>query len=441
MKMTRWGDPCWWRARRQSSFEQTGAEQGQNDATGVPSLEDSRKAIGLGKWRLAGAADSLHHAHQFEVIFKMDSARPSNHQEESSTSIGQSSCPGNAGPVVTMVDPTAEAGWDARLLSMPGSTFFHSAAWAAVLRDTYGFVPQYLTVVQDGVVQALLPLFEARSWLAGTRGVSLPFTDECGPIGSTPGHAALLVESALKEGARRRWRFAEFRGSDGFADSGRESQSFLGHRLRLNVPEGELWKGFADPVRRAIKKAERGGLVVEHHRTLEAMRVFYSLHGRTRRRHGLPPQPFRFFQNIHRHVLERDLGFVSVARQGGRPVAAAIFLHMGGKAIYKFGASDERLQHLRGNNSVMWGAIQHLVQRGCEELVFGRTSPGEEGLRRFKLGWGTEEYHIGYRRYDFASQCFVAARDQSSGWHTRVFGVLPVPVLRFLGERLYPHLV
>ena len=191
--------------------------------------------IQIGYWKLAGAVDRLHHARQFKVIVKMDSARPSNLKGENSPSMGQLPDPGKAGSVVERVDPTAEGKWDERLLSFPGSTFFHSSAWAAVLSDTYGFVPQYLTVVQDGVVRALLPLFEARSWLAGTRGVSLPFTDECGPIGSTAGHAALLVESALKEGARRRWRFAEFRGSDGFAssgDSGPESQSFLGHRLR-----------------------------------------------------------------------------------------------------------------------------------------------------------------------------------------------------------------
>lgn len=368
----------------------------------------------------------------------MDQSRSSN--QIKAITLGGGVLPGLS-DVVKVADPLAAAEWDEKLSSIPGSTFFYSSAWAAVLRDTYGFKPHYLTLEQDGVVSALLPLFEARSWLAGWRGVSLPFTDECGPIGLSPGQTAVLVESALSEGARRQWRFAEFRGDAGFPEIGPESQWFLGHRLKLAAPGSDLVMRFADPVRRAIKKSERAGLEIEQSVTLEAVRTFYALHCRTRRRHGLPPQPFRFFLNIHRHVLQRNLGFVSVAKHDGRPVAAAIFLQLGKKAIYKFGASDERLQHFRGNNAVMWGAIQHLVQRGCEELVFGRTSPGEDGLRRFKLGWGTEEYHIGYRRYDYSTRSFVPARDRSAGWHARVFGLLPIPILRLLGAQLYPHLV
>jgi hypothetical protein len=343
--------------------------------------------------------------------------------------------------VTKVLDPTGEDGWDSKVASMHGVTFFHGSAWAAVLRDSYGFSPRYLAIVQAGIVRGLLPLFESSSWLAGSRGVSLPFTDECSPLASSPGQSTALVEAALTEGKRRQWRFVEFRGEIDSLGGQPESQSFLGHRLSLTAPVGKLFEQLDDSVRRAIQKSERSGVQIEVSTSLEAIETFYQLHCRTRRRHGLPPQPFSFFRNIHRHILGRGQGFLSLARHAGRPIAASVFFHFGTKALYKFGASDERFQQLRCNNLVMWEAIKRLANQGFEELTFGRTSPGEGGLRRFKLGWGAEEYPIAYRRYDFSKQQFVSTKDRAHGWHNHLFRAMPLPILRFAGARLYRHLI
>ena len=71
-----------------------------------------------------------------------------------------------------------------------------------------------------------------------------------------------------------------------------------------------------------------------------------------------------------------------------------------GRAIYKFGASDPKFQELRGNNVVMSRAIEWCAGHGMEALDFGRTETTNDGLRRFKLGWGAEETEIQYSRYD-----------------------------------------
>jgi hypothetical protein len=121
------------------------------------------------------------------------------------------------------------------------------------------------------------------------------------------------------------------------------------------------------------------------------------------------------------------------------PVAAAVFFHWGKKAIYKYGASDEAYQHLRANNLVMWEAIKRYARNGFDQLHFGRTSLINEGLRRFKLGWNTEETMIEYVRYDWKEGGFVTAKDEASGWYNRVFRVLPVSVSRLVGSLLYRH--
>jgi hypothetical protein len=131
---------------------------------------------------------------------------------------------------------------------------------------------------------------------------------------------------------------------------------------------------------------------------------------------------------------------VVLARHGQVPVAGAVFFHFGKTAIYKFGASDEAFQHLRANNLVMWEAIKRFARQGLAALDFGRTSLENDGLRKFKHGWGTQEHRIDYVRYDRQEGGFVTARDESSGWYNRVFQMLPVFLSRLIGAALYKHM-
>jgi hypothetical protein len=162
--------------------------------------------------------------------------------------------------------------------------------------------------------------------------------------------------------------------------------------------------------------------------------------GRTRKRHGLPPQPISFFLNIHDEVIKPGLGFVVTASIGSRPVAAAVFFHFGKKAVYKFGASDERFQSLRGNNMIMWEGIRFLAQNGVATLHFGRTSLENDGLRRFKLTWGTEEKAIEYFKFDTVAEAWVIGREAAPAFCEAIFGRLPLALNRLAGAAIYPHL-
>jgi hypothetical protein len=175
-------------------------------------------------------------------------------------------------------------------------------------------------------------------------------------------------------------------------------------------------------------------------RSIEAMRVYYELHCITRRRHGLPPQSIEFFNNIARHVFEAGLGDIVIARHQGRPVAAAVYFHYNNKVIYKYGASDKAAQSLRGNNLVMWEAIQHFAGQGMRSLDFGRSSSGDEGLRRFKRNFGAQECAVDYLRYDFSTGRCVEDKDRVKGWYNAVFRKMPAPLARLAGTVLYRHL-
>ena len=343
---------------------------------------------------------------------------------------------GAAGPL----DPRACPDWDSTVLANPDARVFHTRAWVSVLAETYGYRPVYLTRRGSGGTFAALPLMEVRSRLTGCRGVSLPFTDECASLAASEDERGQLFSDAVALGRARRWKYLECRGGLGHTPGARPSTRFWGHRLRLDRDEDRLLKRCQPSVRRALSKARKSGVTVEVASSLAGARAYYGLHCLTRQRHGLPPQPFNFFSNIYRLVIEPGSGTILLARWQDKLVAGAVFLNGGQTAIYKFGASDDRYQAVRANNLVMWEGIVSHARRGFASLEFGRTSLGHEGLREYKLGWGTEEYDVTYFRYHFTQNAFVEVADQASGWHNRVFRRLPVTVSRWIGKALYGHL-
>jgi hypothetical protein len=317
--------------------------------------------------------------------------------------------------------------------------FFHTSVWARILHETYRHEPAYFCVIAGGRLEVLLPIMEVRSWLTGKRGVSLPFTDFCPPLKSVGRGSDDLYASAVEHGKSRGWRYLECRGHGGAWAGAKPSLGFYGHSISLQAGAEALFRGFESAMRRGIRKAEGAKLQVEFGGSRELVEAYYALHCLTRRKHGLPPQPKRFFQNIGRYALEPGLGFIALVRLGKRAIAGMVFLCHGRQAIYKFGASDPGFQQLRPNNLLMWEGIKQCLARGVETLHLGRTSLGHDGLRRYKLAFGAQEERIEYQKYDFGESAFVMDADRTEGWFNLAFRALPGPLLRMAGNLLYPH--
>jgi hypothetical protein len=309
-----------------------------------------------------------------------------------------------------------------------------------VLKSTYNYTPVYFEIRNSGRLEALLPMMEVDSWLTGRRGVSLPFTDQCVPICTDPEIYQRLYQAAVSHGRARNWKFIECRGGLSLNLGGTPSVSYRGHRLALTADVDALFARCSSATRRAVRKAEQTGLSIEFSRGLEAVREFYELFCRTRKRLGVPPQPFAFFCNIQGHVLDKKQGWVVLVRQGKNTIAGAIFLSFCKTAIYKFGASDERFLHLRGNNLVMWEAIKHYCHEGFEVLEFGRTSLTNQGLHRFKHSWGTTEYSINYTRHNVRNGGFAVVSDAAADSRTHFLGLLPTSVFKLVGTLFYKHM-
>jgi hypothetical protein len=341
---------------------------------------------------------------------------------------------------VQILNPLDIPNWDSMAGSLPGCTFFHTSAWCRVLVESYGYEPVYFTSWQGDALRAVIPVMEVNSLWTGRRGVSLPFSDFCDPLLSGDADFLALFEAVRDFARGRGWRFVELRGAETSLPDKKPSQSYLGHWVDLSKGIDVLRNGLRDSTRRNIGKGEKSGVRVETGQSEESMDAFYRLNCMTRQRHGLPPQPLKFFRKFFQHVITSGLGSIVSARLNGKIVAAAVYVHGGGNVLYKYGASDKAHQHLRANNLVMWEGIKWYTERGFTTMLMGRTDLDHDGLRQFKMGWNTEEYRINYYRYDLHSAAFTnGSMPVDSSFETRILRHTPLPILRALGRVMYRH--
>lgn len=338
-----------------------------------------------------------------------------------------------------IVNPLNQKNWDEKLLSMPGQTFFHTTMWARVLIESYGFTPCYFSSSHSGQFSILVPMMEVRSFITGVRGVSLPFSDYCPPFISEGFEPSDVFEIILDYGRSSGWKVTEIKSGERISKNLLTSSTFLGHRLDLNQTESELMAKFRSSTRRNIKKAVRKGVETRISYSADSLDEFYNLNCLTRKRHGLPPQPLFFFKRLYENVIKPKHGFVVLAGHEGRTLAASVFLAFGGKTIYKYGASNLDFQEYRANNLVMWEGIKWSIQNGHSEFCFGRTECENEGLRQFKIGWGSEEDHLYYHKFDFKKAAFVGESNGNQNPHSAILNKMPVSLLRLSGKLLYRH--
>lgn len=337
-----------------------------------------------------------------------------------------------------IINPIEYPNWDKLLLTNKDYSFFHSLSWARVLSESYGYKPIYFTVIDGGKLSALIPVMEIESWLTRKRGVSLPFTDFCSPIVSEKSQFKEIFKSLIEYGKKARWKYIEARGGkDNFQDI-TTSSSYYTHTLDLTRNEHEIFSSFRDSTKRNIQKAIKKGVSVILSNSIESVEEFCRLNRITRKYHGLPPQPYYFFKKVYEHIISDKKGIVVLASYQKRNIAGAICFQSGNKAIYKFGASDRRYQHLRANNLLIWEIIKWYEQNGFKTFNFGRTELENTGLLQFKRGWGTKQEIINYYKYNLVKDAFVKKSSAKTSYN--IFKSLPSPLLNLTGFLFYRHI-
>lgn len=348
---------------------------------------------------------------------------------------------------VRIIDPGDDKRWDQFAIQHPDSTIYHHSLWKKVIQETYQYEPLYI-VLEDsnGHIKGGIPFFFVKSFITGNRLVSLPFSDYSEVLVHHQEDLRLLLKESMEKASELNASYIEIRTRKThriFPDKlFRERAYFINHFLQLDVPPEELRKKFhKNCINRNIKKAEKSPLEVREGSVEKDMKIFFHLQSITRKKHGLPPQPYSFFKNMWKILHPQQFLQLLLVRYQGKDIAAMVFLKYKDTMYYKYGASDNRYLAHHPNHLLMWKAIEHACQEGFRFFDFGRTAPEDKGLMDFKKRWGSLELGLPYFFYPHRMGISLTDRDSlkyrmiSTASH-----LLPVSILKIGGRIIYKHL-
>lgn len=345
------------------------------------------------------------------------------------------------------IDPLADPRWPDFLAGHRDASIFHTPGWLAALRRTYGYQPiVYSTSAPSEPIRDGILLCRIRNWPAGSRMVSLPFSDHCQPLAGTGGRLRLLLSALQAALSRHECKSIELRpliASEALLQTDRafqQNEQFHFHCLDLSPDLDSLYRNLHKScVQRKIQRAEREHLVYEEGRSGPLLEKFYHLLLLTRRRHQLPPQPISWFRNL---IQSLDVNLtVRVVSKDTQPVASIITLAHKSTVVYKYGCSDSAHHNLGGMAFLFWKTIMDAKNRGATQLDLGRSDPENEGLATFKEHLGAQRFVLRYFR---ASQdASLAPSIRNVDWKLRLlkgtFARLPNFALKMAGNVLYRY--
>jgi lipid II:glycine glycyltransferase (peptidoglycan interpeptide bridge formation enzyme) len=348
-------------------------------------------------------------------------------------------------PVRTVDDPIEDSSWSDLVNSHPAASVFHSPGWLRALRQTYGYEPFVATTSAGSTLENGIVACRVKGWTS-RRVVSLPFSDHCEPLVNGNAELSELLLSLVKQlsatggSVELRPRGVAGRSFETVAPGCElaAGPEYCLHRVDLTAEPKEIFDRFhPSSTKRAIRRAEREGLTHEAGTSDRLLTEFHQLFRTTRRRHGLPPPPQAWFQNILSCLGDRVA--IHVARKDGRPIAGLLTLAFRNTIVYKYGGSDAAYHTLGAMPFLFWQVIQDARARGFSELDLGRSDIDQPGLIAFKDHLGATRSTLTYYRYPKAQHDLVRSR-----WMQRiarqVFARMPDAALELAGKSLYKHL-
>ena len=94
---------------------------------------------------------------------------------------------------------------------------------------------------------------------------------------------------------------------------------------------------------------------------------------------------------------------------------------------------------LRPNDLMLWHALRWGCENGYQVFDWGRTDLGNDGLRNFKRGWGSEERLLHYTVFADQPPTHKPLRDNYKHLLQTVIQHSPLWVCRLAGELFYVH--
>ncbi len=293
---------------------------------------------------------------------------------------------------------------------------------------------------KSGKLEGIVPFLLIKSGLTGKRLVSLPLTSYCNsliPKSKIPDVINFILQYYPDID------YIEIKSLEDFDipfDSCEKQRTYSTHILNLDTDLDELFRSFHyTSVRQRITRAEKSNVVFRLAEDEQDLKKFYKLETKVRKKHGLPPQPYRFFTNMWNILKPLGYLFVPVVEYKGRVIGAATVLRFKNTFHLEYSASDKNFLPLCPNQKLIWETIKIAHKDGARYFDFGRSSLTNYSLVEFKERWGAKRQFLNYCYFSKTKKT-----DFQEGTGRKIVGFinryLPDRVLQLEGKLIYPHL-
>jgi hypothetical protein len=352
-------------------------------------------------------------------------------------------------PTVKIIDPSRDERWDNFVLQQKYATIYHHSAWKELLEHSFKHMRSiYFTLEDEGNnIVGGIPVFLVKSWLTGSRLVSVPFASVCKPLVSELKDLETLSQAIIDRLSEYGCSYVEFRTRDDppFLDVNKFEKlcQFKGHVLELNKDLDTLMKSFhKTSIQQRIRRAEREGLKARLASSENDLRVYYRLLTVLRlKKMGLPPPPYRLFKNMWELLRPKNMMALHLIEDEGNVIAGMLVLKFNQTAISEHSASRDQYLKKSCDQYLWWKAIESSQKEGYQFFDFGKVSTNNEGLLEFKRRWQAREYNLYSWFFPEAKGVYSSNKESlkyrlmSAAWRK-----MPVPMARIGGHFLYKHL-
>lgn len=351
--------------------------------------------------------------------------------------------------IVKIIEPNSDRRWDDFVLNQKHGSLYHTSLWMDLVHRTYGYTPHYSTLEDSArSIKAAIPFFLVKRMFSGKKLVCLPFADYAGPLFLNNEDLEILLSSVLEQMQKDKVRDVEINtiGDTTLLERYLCKKRIVSktHILPIATTLHEIRKGFhKSTVERGIKKAMKSNVEIIRSSRITEMRLMYDLYVTSRRNHGLPPQPFKFFKNMLSLFEPKKMVSVLLAFYGKKPIAGILLMNYKNVVYYMYGGSERGYLSQRPNHLLLWKAIETAHKEGFKFFDFGRTSLNNLGLMEFKKRWGAVEHDlISYANHDLIGMRKSIWTNTHSKRNEAIRSInrkLPKFVLRSFGSLFYRY--
>ena len=152
---------------------------------------------------------------------------------------------------------------------------------------------------------------------------------------------------------------------------------------------GQIWNGLSSACRRAVRKAEKSGIIILDECDSRFVEDYYPICQHVYRGSGrLPHLSKEFYSTAWEILIPRGSIKALLAVHADQIVAGAIFLLFRKTAYYLSGASYDKAHSMRPNNLLQWKFIEWAVSNGYHTYDMGGVVV--PGITRFKQSFGAQ---------------------------------------------------